>query len=63
MQAGAVMIVGGIDIGLLILASLQSGTSPAQDQLAAGEPKNMHIQVSTLSKAMTLKSALFFTST
>lgn len=38
-HAGAVVIVGGIDIGLLILASLQSGTSPAQDHLAAQEQK------------------------
>lgn len=34
-HAGAVVIVGGIDVGLLILASLQSGTSPAQYHLAA----------------------------
>lgn len=38
-HAGAVVIVGGIDIGLLILASLQSGTSPAQYHLAAQEQK------------------------
>lgn len=39
-HAGAVVIVGGVDIGLLILASLQSGTSPAQHHLAAQEQKN-----------------------
>lgn len=36
------MIVSGIDIGLLILAALQSGTGPAQDHLAKGEPTRMH---------------------
>lgn len=39
MHAGAVVIVGGIDVGLLILASLQSGTSPAQYHLVAREHK------------------------
>lgn len=39
-HAGAVVIVGGIDIDLLILASLQSGTSPAQYHLVAQEHKN-----------------------
>lgn len=34
-HAGAAVIVGGIDVGLLILASLQSGTSPAQNHLVA----------------------------
>lgn len=34
-QTGAVVIVGGVDIGLLVLASLQPGPGPAQDHLAA----------------------------
>lgn len=41
-HAGAAVIVSGIDIGLLILASVQSGTSPAQYHLIAQEHKNKH---------------------
>lgn len=33
-QAAAVVVVSGIDIGLFILASLQPGPSPAQNHLA-----------------------------
>lgn len=43
-QTGAVVIVGGVDIGLLVLASLQPGSGPAQDHLAAGKPTNVHTQ-------------------
>lgn len=36
-QTGAVVIVAGVDIGLLVLASLQPGAGPAQDHLANGK--------------------------
>lgn len=39
-QTGAVVVVSGVDVGLLVLASLQPGPRPAQDHLAAGKPTN-----------------------
>ncbi len=57
------MIVGGVDIGLLVLASLQPGPGPAQDHLAAGEThKRRHniICMSTHFFTPTCKFELFF---
>lgn len=38
MQAGALFVVGGIDIGPLILALVQLGSGPQQDHLEALSP-------------------------
>lgn len=38
-QTGAVMVVGGVDVGPLVLAPLQSGPGPAQDHLT---PQRTH---------------------
>lgn len=43
-QTGAVAVVGGVDVHLLVLASLQSRTRPAQDQLAEERKPQTHTQ-------------------
>lgn len=42
-QTGAVVVVGSINVGFLILASLQPGPGPAQDHLAEGNSQ-IHTQ-------------------
>lgn len=44
MQTGAVAVVRGVDVHLLVLASLQSRARPVQDQLAEGRKPQIHVQ-------------------
>jgi len=43
-QTCAVVIIAGVDFGLLVLASIEPGAGPAQDHLPTGEPRNSETQ-------------------